>query len=131
MYFCTREVVREVWHERKIVEVVSKITDAKLEAAKLEKDVETIESAKEEYAESQKQFKGALTNATVALSDAERTGVGADELEKMNQTIAEKTKQFAKAQTIALRARPRAAPSRTRPRASRQTLREEEEGTGA
>ena len=36
MYFCTREVVREVWHERKIVEVVSKITDAKLEAAKLE-----------------------------------------------------------------------------------------------
>ena len=97
MYFCTREVVREVWHERKIVEVVSKITDAKLEAAKLEKDVETIESAKEEYAESQKQFKGALTNATVALSDVERTGVGADELEKMNQTIAEKTKQFAKA----------------------------------
>ena len=97
MYFCTREVVREVWHERKIVEVVSKITDAKLEAAKLEKDVETIESAKEEYAESQKQFKGALTNATVALSDAERTGVVADELEEMNQTIAEKTKQFAKA----------------------------------
>ena len=97
MYFCTREVVREVWHERKIVEVVSKITDAKLEAAKLEKDVETIESAKEEYAESQKQFKGALTNATVALSDAERTGVGGGELEKMNQTIAEKTKQFAKA----------------------------------
>ena len=97
MYFCTREVVREVWHERKIVEVVSKITDAKLEAAKLEKDVETIESAKEEYAESQKQFKGALTNATVALSDAERTGVVADELEEMNRTIAEKTKRFANA----------------------------------
>ena len=97
MYFCTREVVREVWHERKIVEVVSKITDAKLEAAKLEKDVATIESAKEEYAESQKQFKGALTNATVALSDAERTGVGADELEQINRTIAEKTKRFANA----------------------------------
>ena len=97
MYFCTREVVREVWHERRIVEVVSKITDAKLEAAKLEKDVATIESAKEEYAESQKQFKGALTNATVALSDAERTGVGADELEQMNRTIAEKTKRFANA----------------------------------
>ena len=98
MYFCTREVVRELWHERKIVEVVSKITDAKLEAAKLEKDVETIESAKEEYASAQKQFRGALTNATAALSDAERSTAGKsvdhDELEKMNQTIAEKAKQL-------------------------------------
>ena len=98
MYFCTREVVRELWHERKIVEVVSKITDAKLEAAKLEKDVETIESAKEEYASAQMQFRGALTNATAALSDAERSTAGKsvdhDELEKMNQTIAEKAKQL-------------------------------------
>ena len=98
MYFCTREVVRELWHERKIVEVVSKITDAKLEAAKLEKDVETIESAKEEYASAQMQFRGALTNATTALSDAERSTAGKsvdhDELEKMNQTIAEKAKQL-------------------------------------
>ena len=97
MYFCTREVVRELWHERKIVEVVSKITDAKLEAAKLEKDVETIESAKEEYASAQMQFRGALTNATAALSDAERSTAGKsdhEELEKMNQTIAEKAKQL-------------------------------------
>ena len=98
MYFCTREVVRELWHERKIVEVVSKITDAKLEAAKLEKDVETIESAKEEYASAQMQFRGALTNATAALSDAERSTAGKsvdhDKLEKMNQTIAEKAKQL-------------------------------------
>ena len=109
MYFCTREVVREVWHS---ADRGGGVQDHGRQAGgcgKLEKDVETIESARGGIRGVSETVQG---RAHQRHGGAQRRGAhrrgrgrardepdhrGEDQAIRKAQTIAEKTKQFAKA----------------------------------
>ena len=67
---CTQEVIREMLHEKKLVEVVAKIADAKVESDKIAAETKDISDAAAAFSASSAELEGAVAEATERINDA-------------------------------------------------------------